>query len=234
MPELSFSVESRASGAVRGGADSSRSSCGLRMPTRQETIHTVVLRAQIQLEVARRRYAPAEQAQHARTFRRARPLEPDASHHAVDACQRGGAVLHRKHAGGSSGPLHVRFQRRRDEIFPRSGERRHSAAAPVQRDRFLRRIQKSAAGCAHLLGQGNEVSACRWQVWKSMMDLYYPNSVLAFPAKGCFRAPAPVQSRATRHSTWERSIRNDARRSRHRRCCNEARSCRKDRERRAV
>ena len=62
MPELSFSVES-AQAVPFAAAPTIALKLRITNADAAETIHTVVLRAQIQLEVARRRYSPAEQAQ---------------------------------------------------------------------------------------------------------------------------------------------------------------------------
>src|SRR5271168_2320796 len=74
------------------------------------TIHTVALRCQIQLEVTRRRYTPGAR-QHARSLRRARPLESDPSKPALDPYQCCRAQLSGLHIDRPSYPLYFRFQR---------------------------------------------------------------------------------------------------------------------------
>jgi hypothetical protein len=62
MPDLSFSVESAAA-IPFAAAPTIALKLRITNADPAETIHTVVLRCQIQLEVARRSYSPAEQAQ---------------------------------------------------------------------------------------------------------------------------------------------------------------------------
>ena len=61
----------------------------------EEIIQTVVLKAQIQIEVTRRKYDANEQARLRGFVRRAGPVGTDVAKHAVDARERSGAALHR-------------------------------------------------------------------------------------------------------------------------------------------
>ena len=93
MPDLSFKIEEAASFHLRSLP---RSLLSFASPTQiAETIHTVALRCQIQIDVTRRRYTAGRTGEHARSLWRAGTLEPDAAQSAVDPCQRRRSRLHR-------------------------------------------------------------------------------------------------------------------------------------------
>ena len=81
MPDLDFNIES-ADRALRRRPHDRFQAARHNIPPAQ-VIHTVVLRAQIQIESTRRHYTPPEQEKSGGPFRRSRPLEPHPQDHVV-------------------------------------------------------------------------------------------------------------------------------------------------------
>ncbi len=73
-----------------------------------------------------------------RSVRRARALEHDAAVDVVDARDHRAAAVRRAHGHRRAGPVHVRFQHRRNEVFPRRAGRRRAAELSLQRHGVLR------------------------------------------------------------------------------------------------
>ena len=98
MPDLSFQVESAEPVPF---AAAPLLSLKLRVTDANpaQRIHTVALRAQIQIDAARRRYNRSGAGALARPLRRARPLEPHPPLHALDPRQRRPALVYRQHRG---------------------------------------------------------------------------------------------------------------------------------------
>ena len=95
MPDLSFQVEGA---EVVANAASPLLAFKLRLTDAnpEQTIHTVALRCQIQLEVTRRKYTRRRPGAPARSVWRAQPLGPDSAKSSVDARQSGRAFVHRE------------------------------------------------------------------------------------------------------------------------------------------
>ena len=173
MPDLAITVES-AEVVPFAAAPTLASDCAWRMPTREEIIHTVVLRCQIQIEVTRRRYSGFDQERLARSVRRAGALGPDAAQSAVDQHQ----------------PVVPQFTAK-----PRSIRRYPALSISASPPPSISTAWRMATFPVCLmfsgtvfyadpgdrcrwrpfLGQGNEIPAAA-KVWKDMMDAYYPNS----------------------------------------------------------
>ena len=131
----------------------------------------------------------------ARSVWRAQPLGPDSAKSFVDACQSGRAFVQGNDAGRSSGAVHFRFQRGRDQIFRRTGGRRSSGLPAVQRHRFLCRSGRRLAGRAHLLGQGGPLQAAGKNLARND-GVLLSQQRLAVPAQRRLRPPVPIQSRS--------------------------------------
>ena len=150
---------------------------------RQEAIHTVVLRAQIRIEVARRSYTAEEQEglrdlfgtpeRWGQTLRKL--LWTNAS--TVVPQFRGETTV------DFQVPCTFDFTVATTKYFAWFGGRRDTGAADVQRDGFLRR-RKEAHSWARRFSwdKGGEISRAGLKVWKDMMDAYYPNTRVAVPA----------------------------------------------------
>jgi hypothetical protein len=98
MPDLQFTIES-AEAVQYAAAPLLAFKVRITHSPSEDIIHTVALRAQIQIEVTRRKYDSNEQARLLDLF--------GVAQHVVDSRERGGAALHRQRAGGRSGPVHL-------------------------------------------------------------------------------------------------------------------------------
>ena len=147
MPDLSFKIEEA---AVVPFAIAPTLAFKLRIDNADaaQTIHTVALRCQIQIEVTRRRYTPEEQASMRDLFGEPERWSQTLRSLLVDPRQRRRAQLSGRHTDRSSRSLHIRFQRGCDKVFRRSHRRGDTASLYVQRHRLLCRC----GGCA-----------CRWR-----------------------------------------------------------------------
>ena len=137
-------------------------------------IHSIALRVQVQIEPPRRRYTPEEQENLRGAVRRARTLEQIRASAAVDEPQRQRSGLRRQHRNRRAGPLHLRLQRGDHEVhlWPRAGE------IPI--------TLLFSGTVFHAGRMGLQVAQIPWdrdasyrlpvQLWKEMMDFYYPNT----------------------------------------------------------
>jgi hypothetical protein len=203
MPDLSFNVES-AEAVPFAAAPVIALKLRITNSDPTEAIHTVVLRAQIQIEVARRRYTPPEQAQMVELFgspdRWSQTLRSMLWTHAsvvvpsftgstqVDLlvpCTFDFNVAATKYFHGlESGeiPLLIMFS---GTVF-HAGSEDALRVAPIAWDKEARfRLPVP--------------------VWKAMMDLYYPDSVLLSIPKDVFER---LHRYKMTHSagTWERAF----------------------------
>jgi Family of unknown function (DUF6084) len=203
MPELSFSVES-AHAVPFAAAPTIALKLRITSADPAETIHTVVLRAQIQIEVARRRYTAAEQAQMLELFgdpdRWSQTLRSMLWTHAsvvvpsftgsteVDLlipCTFDFNVAATKYFHGlESGEIPLLLLFSGTVFYPDSEDALR--VAPIAWDKETKfRVPV--------------------EVWRSMMDLYYPNSVLLSIPKDMFeRLHRYKMTHAA--GTWERAF----------------------------
>jgi hypothetical protein len=203
MPELSFSVES-AHAVPFAAAPTIALKLRITNADPAETIHTVVLRAQIQIEVARRRYTAAEQAQMLELFgdpdRWSQTLRSMLWTHAsvvvpsftgsteVDLlipCTFDFNVAATKYFHGlESGEIPLLLLFSGTVFYPDSEDALR--VAPIAWDKETKfRVPV--------------------EVWRSMMDLYYPNSVLLSIPKDMFeRLHRYKMTHAA--GTWERAF----------------------------
>ena len=98
MPDLSFQIE-KAEPQRFTVAPTLLFKLRIANAVANETIHSVALRCQIQLEVTRRQYSCRGSRPAARSLWRNRTLGSDLENHAVDACQRGRARVSGHHSG---------------------------------------------------------------------------------------------------------------------------------------
>jgi hypothetical protein len=203
MPELSFSVES-AHAVPFAAAPTIALKLRITNADPAETIHTVVLRAQIQLEVARRRYTSGEQAQMLELFgdpdRWSQTLRSMLWTHAsvvvpsftgsteVDLlipCTFDFNVAATKYFHGlESGEIPLLLLFSGTVFYPDSEDALR--VAPIAWDKETKFRMPVA-------------------VWRSMMDLYYPNSVLLSISKDVFER---LHRYKMIHAagTWERAF----------------------------
>ena len=170
----------------------------------EQTIHTVALRCQIQLEVTRRKYTAEDQERLLDLFG-----EPSRWGQTLRSLLWTHANLvvpsfTGKHAGGSSRALHIRFQCSCHQVFRRAWRRRSSGLCAIQRHGFL----CSPEG-------GLQVAPISWdkearfklpvKVWREMMESYYPNSAWLCLHKDAFDR---LYQYKVRHGipTWEEAL----------------------------
>ena len=151
MPDLSFQIE-KAEPQRFTVAPTLLFKLRIANAAPDETIHSVALRCQIQLEVTRRQYTPEDKAP-ARSLWRARSLGPDSENHALDPRQRGRPCVSGYRRGRSSRAVHIRFQCGRNKIFSWPGRRRCSAEFFFSGTVFYADDERIAAGRSDSLGQ---------------------------------------------------------------------------------
>ena len=89
-----------------------------------ETIHTVALRAQIQIEAPRRSYSPGDQESLRDLFGEPARWGQTLPHDVVDTCQLDHSRIRRRHSGRATRAVYLRFQYRRREVLSGLGKRR--------------------------------------------------------------------------------------------------------------
>ena len=204
MPDLSFQVEGA---EVVANAATPLLAFKLRLTDAnpEQTIHTVALRCQIQLEVTRRKYTRGRSGAPARSVWRAQPLGPDPAKSFVDARQSGRAFVHRE---------------RRWSIFPclalSISMWRRPNISMVWRTEKCRFACSSAARFFMPAREGGlQVAPISWdkearfklpvKVWRDMMESYYPNSAWLCLHKDAFDR---LYQYKVRHGipTWEEAL----------------------------
>ena len=184
MPELNFQVEKSRGGPLRRSTGAFVFKLRVTNSGAEEAIHTVVLRAQIQIEVTRRHYSAEEQARLLDLFG-----EPE----------RWGATLRNllwTHASGHVPPFQKEtvvemqvpctfdFNVARDKIFSRPGRRRFAAEFSFQRHGFLPGPGRRPPSGADFLGKGSEIQASAESVERADRPILSEQRV-AVPAARC-------------------------------------------------
>ena len=175
MPDLSFQVEGV---EVVANAATPLLAFKLRLSDAnpEQTIHTVALRCQIQLEVTRRKYTAEDQERLARSVWRTQPLGPDPAKSFVDARQSGRAFVHREQPW-SIFPCRVRsismWLPPNISTGWRTGKCRFacSSAAP-----FSMPVREGSLQVAPISWDKEARFKLPVKIWRDMMESYYPNS----------------------------------------------------------
>ena len=165
----------------------------------------MVLRCQIRIEPARRRYTAAEQERLLDLFgtpeRWGQTLRPMLWTHAVAVVPpfTGAAAV------DLPVPCSFDFNLAATKYFGGLGRRRNSALLPLQRHDLLRGGGRGLAGDADFLGEGGVLTGCRRATWQGLMDHYYPNSAWLCLRKDVFDRLSRYKSRQGL-PTWEQAL----------------------------
>ncbi len=138
------------------------------------TIPAIALRCQIRIEPTRRRYAADEQERLLDLFgereRWGQTLRSTLWTHASVVVP----PFTGRHDRRPPGPLFVRLQCGRDQVFPRTRRWRGPALPAVQRHDLLHGPMKAISRSARSPGKKRPTFRLPVSVWKDMMELYYP------------------------------------------------------------
>ena len=138
-----------------------RSKCASRTTPSEESIHTIALRAQIQIEATRRKYDSERTSAPCATFL-ANPI--DGARRLRSMLWTHASVVVPRFTGSTVAEIPVPctfdFNVARHQIFSRLAERRLAAVLSVQRNRFLSGRRRDPSSRADFLGQRSEISAC--------------------------------------------------------------------------
>ncbi len=154
MPDLRFNMERV---EVEPFAIAPQLAFKLRLTnnTPDEAIHTVALRAQIQIEATRRPYTSGEQESLQDLFgeadRWAQTLKTFLWTHTSLIVP----AFHGKHRSQLAGSVYLRFQCRLHEVFCRSDRRGHPGLRAIQRNCVLQPGWRRPSGISHSVGQGS-------------------------------------------------------------------------------
>ena len=204
MPDLSFQVEGA---EVVANAATPLLAFKLRLTDAnpEQTIHTVALRCQIQLEVTRRKYTAEDQERLLDLFGEPSRWGQTLRKSLVDARQSGRAFVQGINPGRSSGAMHVRFQCGRDQIFRWPGGRGRPGLPAVQRHGFLCQASEGGLQVAPISWDKEARFKLPVKVWRDMMETYYPNSAWLCLHKDAFDR---LYQYKVRHGipTWEEAL----------------------------
>ena len=153
-----------------------RSKCESSMIRAEEIIHTVALRAQIQIEVTRRKYNAEEQARPERSLRRTGSMEPDAAKHVVDSCERGGAAFPGSVLAEITVPCTFDFNVAATKYFHGVTNGDLPLCFQFSGTCFLSEGRMNRFRSLPFPGTRKRSTGLPVKVWKDLMDLYYPNS----------------------------------------------------------
>ena len=219
MPDLEFHDRRRRGRRASPPRLRLLSSCAITNAIPRETIHTVALRCQIQIEVTRRRYTAEDQEKLRDLFG-----EPERwsqtlrnmlwTHVSVNV------PPFTAHAGRSAGALHLRFQRGGHQVFSRPGRGEVPLCLMFSGTVFYARRRRRYAGRADLLGERGALPPAGEGLERND-GFVLPEQRLAVPAPRRLRAAVRLQGAARNSDLGSRRWRAAARRKK--RCAHESR-----------